>query len=109
MTAHTPTLIAAASRCVRAAWKGNFRYVKAGVILDDLCLVEDAPRTLFDLPSPRAAAGMAAMDDLNAGFGRGTVFLAAIGIERAWRLHAAHYCPCLYHAHDRIADCAGMR
>jgi DNA polymerase V len=94
MTADTPTLITAASRCVRAAWRPNFRYVKAGVMLDDLCLVEDAPRTLFDTPSPRAAARMAAMDDLNARFGRGTVFMAAIGVERGWRLRAAHHSPC---------------
>jgi DNA polymerase V len=94
MTNDTPTLIASASRRVRAAWRPNFRYVKAGVILDDLCAAKDAPRTLFDAPSPRAAARMAAMDDLNARFGRGTVFLAAVGVERGWKLRAEHHSPC---------------
>ena len=94
MTADTPTLIAAASRCVRAAWRPGFRYVKAGVMLDDLCAIEDAPRTFFDAPLPRAAACMAAMDELNARFGRGTVFMAAVGIERGWRLRAEHHSPC---------------
>jgi DNA polymerase V len=93
MTADTPTLIAAASRCVRAAWRPGFRYVKAGVMLDDLCAIEDAPRSLFDAPLPRAAACMAAMDDLNARFGRGTVFMAALGVERGWRLRAEHHSP----------------
>lgn len=94
MTADTPALIAAASRCARAAWRPGYRYVKAGVLLDDLCAAEDAPRTLFEAPSTRAAAGMAAMDELNARFGRGTVFVAATGIERSWKLRAEHHSPC---------------
>lgn len=72
----------------------RFRYVKAGVMLDDLCAAQDAPRTLFEAPSPRAAACMAAMDDLNARFGRGTVFMAAIGVKRGWKLRAEHHSPC---------------
>jgi DNA polymerase V len=94
MTADTPALIAAASRCARAAWRPGFRYVKAGVMLDDLCAIEDAPRTLFDAPSSRTAACMAAMDGLNARFGRGTVFMAALGVERGWKLRAEHHSPC---------------
>jgi len=94
MTADTRVLIAAASRCVEAAWRSGLRYVKAGVLLDDLCAAEDAPRTLFDPPSPRAAAGMAAMDQLNARFGRGTVFPAAVGVEQGWKQRAAFHSPC---------------
>jgi hypothetical protein len=36
-------LVAAAARCVEAAWKDGFAYAKAGVVLDDLRRREDAP------------------------------------------------------------------
>ncbi len=94
MSADTGVLIAAASRCVEAAWRDGFRYVKAGVLLDDLYAVEDAPRTLFEAASPKAEKRMAAMDELNARFGRGTVFMAAAGIERGWKLKAEFHSPC---------------
>lgn len=93
MSSDTPTLIAAASRCVEAAWRDGFRYVKAGVLLDDLCAIEDAPRSLFDQPTEREAKCMETMDQLNARFGCGTVFLAAIGIEKSWKLRAEHHSP----------------
>ena len=36
---------------------------------------------------------MAAMDRVNARYGRSTLFPAAIGIERGWKLRAAHHSP----------------
>jgi DNA polymerase V len=66
MTDDTRELVAAARRCVEAAWKDGFAYAKAGVVLDDLRRREDAPRTLFEAEDPRAAALMRAMDGLNA-------------------------------------------
>ena len=108
MTNNTPALIAAATWCVRAAYRPRFRYVKAGVILDDLCAVEDAPRTLFNAPSPRAAACMATMDELNARFGRGTVFMAAVGVHRGWKLRGASQ-PLLHNADNRVAHCEGVK
>ena len=36
---------------------------------------------------------MAAMDRINAKYGRGTLFPAAAGIERAWKLRAAYHSP----------------
>jgi DNA polymerase V len=68
--------------------------VKAGVLLDDLCRPEDAPPALFEAPAPlRSEALMAAMDRLNAEYGRNTLFPAAMGIERGWTLRAAHHSP----------------
>jgi DNA polymerase V len=63
------------------------------VLLDDLCRPEDAPPTLFSAHQPRSDALMAALDRVNARFGRGALFPAAIGIERPWRLRAAHHSP----------------
>lgn len=95
MTSDTCQLIAAALRCVDAAWppRGRYAFVKAGVLLEELCPPEEAPRTLFDAASPRSAQLMQAMDQLNSRFGRGTVFPAAIGVERGWQLRAAHHTP----------------
>jgi DNA polymerase V len=86
-------LVAAARRCIGAAWRDGFAYVKAGVILDDLRRREEAPRGLFDLPRQRSEALMKAMDELKARYGRHTVFPAAMGIERPWKLRAAHHSP----------------
>ncbi len=95
VTADTRQLIGAALRCVEAAWRGErgCLYVKAGVLLDDLCRPEDAPPALFDAPAPRSDRLMRAMDTLNARFGRNTVFPAAMGIERGWTLRAEHRSP----------------
>lgn len=93
MTSDTRDLVGAAKRCIEAAWRDGFSYVKAGVILDDLRASEDAPATLFDAPRPKAAALMEAMDSLNARYGRHTVFPAAMGIDRPWKLKAEHHSP----------------
>ncbi len=73
-----------------AAWRGErgCRYVKAGVLLDDLCPPEAAPPALFDAPAPRSDQLMRAMDKLNTRFGRNTVFPAAMGIKCGWKLRA---------------------
>ncbi len=95
MTADSCQLIAAALRCVEAAWptKGRYAFVKAGVMLEELCAPEAAPVTLFEAASPRSAQLMQAMDQLNARFGRGAVFPAAMGVERRWQLRAEHHTP----------------
>jgi DNA polymerase V len=93
MSDDTRALVAAARRCIEAAWRDGFAYTKAGVILDDLRRREDAPRSLFEAPDPRAAALMAAMDEVNARYGRHTVFPAAMGIQRPWKQRAEHRSP----------------
>ncbi len=95
MTSDTCHSIAAALQCVEAAWRGGrgCKYVKAGALLDDLCPPDAAPPTLFGAPSPRSDRLMAAMDGLNAKFGRNTVFPAAVGIERGWKQRTAHRSP----------------
>ena len=95
MTADTCQLIGAALRCVEAAWRDGrgYRYVKAGVLLDDLCRPEDAPPVLFAAPAPKSDALMAAMDRVNAKYGRNTLFPAAAGVVRGWRQQAEHRSP----------------
>ncbi|HEY0138515.1 MAG TPA: Y-family DNA polymerase [Nannocystis sp.] len=93
MTSDTRELVAAAGRCVGAAWREGCAYVKAGVVLDDLRPADQVPATLFDPPREKSAALMRAVDELNARYGRDTVFPAAVGVERPWRQRAAHHSP----------------
>src|SRR4051794_19432742 len=86
-------LVAAARRCIEAAWRGGFAYIKAGVILDDLRRREDAPRGLFDAPHQQSEALMRAIGALNARYRRHTVFPAGMGIDRPWKLRVAHHSP----------------
>jgi DNA polymerase V len=84
-----------ALRCVEAAWREGrgCRYAKAGVLLADLCPASAAPLDVFAAASPRRAALMAAMDRVNARYGRDTLFPAAAGVERRWDTQAAHRSP----------------
>jgi DNA polymerase V len=93
MSADTRDLVDAARRCIEASWKDGFAYTKAGVILDDLRAAEDAPPCLFETERPHSEAMMAAVDRLNARYGRHTVFPAAMGIDRPWKLKAEHHSP----------------
>ena len=63
------------------------------MVLDDLRRREDAPRTLFEAPRQTSEALMRAMDEVNAKYGRHTVFPAAMGIRRSWRQRAEHRSP----------------
>jgi DNA polymerase V len=93
MTSDTRELVAAACRCLGAAWREGYAYVKAGELLDKLAAPAAAPPDLLDGPRPGSAALMAAVDQLNARFGRGAVFPAAVGLERAWAQRAAQRSP----------------
>lgn len=71
MTGDVRELVAAAKRCLEAAWRDGFAYVKAGVLLDDLCPPGAAPPCLFDQPRPGSATLIVAVDRVNARFERG--------------------------------------
>jgi DNA polymerase V len=79
-------LVAAATRCVEAAWRDGFVCVKAGVILDDLRPADAVPPTLLDSPRRRLEALMWAID---AKHRRCTIHPAAMGTARAPELRTA--------------------
>lgn len=83
-TSDTRDLIANAIRLLEDGWADGHRYVKAGVILDDLTPMEQQGR-IFATRDPRTSAqAMAAMDAVNARFGRGTLRPLSTGIARPW-------------------------
>jgi DNA polymerase V len=85
MSNDTLQLVAAAKRCAMAAWAkigaDRYAFTKVGVMLDDLLLIEDRPKTLFDAP-PREPALMTALDAVNQRFGKKSMVLASEGITR---------------------------
>ena len=82
-------LIAEAVRMLAPLWRAGHRYMKVGVMLDDLRDTATQPRTLFPTRDPRQSATlMRAMDQVNARYGRGTLRPLATGIARPWGTRA---------------------
>ncbi len=109
-------LVEAASTALEAIWRDEFDYVRAGVVVNDLCRKDAVQPTLFDLPgmaapppagtpsagtrtapAPARAASseklMAAMDKLNRKMGAGTVIPASVGVARPWISRAENRSP----------------
>ena len=84
-TSDTTALIGEAIRMLRPLWRGGHRYFKAGVILNDLVSAADQPQMLFATRDPvKSGKVMAALDAVNARYGRGTLRPLATGIVRGW-------------------------
>lgn len=73
------TILGMASRMVESMFEAGRVYTKCGVLLEDLTSGVAPQGDLFAAPDPRAPALLAAMDGLNARFGRETVSLAVQG------------------------------
>jgi DNA polymerase V len=99
MSSDARDLVRAVRACVEASWpkqSGPYAFAKSGIMLDDLVAEADRPRTLFDVADEgrgRSAAVMAALDAVNARFGKKTMVLASEGTSRAWSMRAEHRSP----------------
>lgn len=102
-TADPRPMAAISRRMVAAVFRPHHVYTKTGVILDDLTPVGSGQTSLFTIPEdPKARALIAAMDSLNARFGRGTATIAAAGIgTRRSDTRREHLSP---HWTTRISD-----
>ena len=84
-TADTHVLIDAAVHAGRRAWRQGYRYAKAGIVLTDLVVADRIQKSFFQtLDRDERARLMSTVDDVNARFGRGSLFPAATGIRRDW-------------------------
>lgn len=87
-------LIREAVRLLRPLWRDGFRYAKGGVMLDDLSSQARQPISLFPTRDPTLSKkAMAAMDVVNARYGRGTIRPLATGITRPWGSRASRISP----------------
>ena len=93
-TSDTTVLVREATRMLAEIWRPGHAYAKAGVQLDDLWPAgEQASMLGSAAPGGRGTRAMAALDALNARFGRETVRMAGSGIDRAWTPRAANRSP----------------
>jgi DNA polymerase V len=93
-TNDTRALIGEALRLLQALWRPGFRYYKAGIMLTELVALTDQPVQLFPTRDPaKSARAMAALDPVNARFGRDTLRPLATGLTRSWRTRAGNLSP----------------
>lgn len=87
-------LIAEATHMLAPLWRDGHRYMKVGVLLDDLRPKASEPRSMFATRDPaRSAALMRALDQVNGRFGRGTLRPLATGLAREWGTRAGRLSP----------------
>jgi DNA polymerase V len=87
-TSYTPRIIRAAAGLLESIYRGGYRYKKAGVMLYEIMQEGDAQLDLFsrfhDTESTRRL--MRTMDRVNRSRGRNTLYFAAEGIAKPWRM-----------------------
>ena len=94
-TADTRLLAQAALKGLRIIYRPGFAYQKAGVILTELLPQELRQPTLFENSAALSGsqALMAAMDQINRAYGRGTVKLGTEGCDQRWAMRAERRTP----------------
>ena len=95
-TSDTMVLAGVARRLLASVWKPDFDYQKAGVMLTELASASAGQGSLFGASDPKRAALMAAIDEVNAKHGRGSVRLASAGLGegQAWQMRRELLSPC---------------
>jgi DNA polymerase V len=98
-TANTLALVDEAIRLLRTLWRPGYRYFKAGVMLNGLYPARQQGRMFTTRDIEKSARAMAALDAVNARYGRGTLRLACIGTNLPWAgrqaQHSSRYTTCL--------------
>lgn len=94
-TDDTRALAAAALLGLGLIFKPGYHYKKAGIMLTLISEKTKRQETLFDEPLHRARSTklMAAMDQVNAQFGRDCVKIAASGTEQRWAMRSENRSP----------------
>ncbi len=92
-TADTRVLTAWALRVLRRIYRAGYGYHKAGVMLADIVPRLSQQYSLFNAGAPRAEALMRVVDGINQRYGRGSLRLAAEGIEQDWRMRRGNLSP----------------
>lgn len=85
-TSDTGQFTRAAIGLVRAIYRRDTAYKKAGVLIFDLSPRSGQQVDLFHQEDERSAPLMSAMDVINKKWGRGTIRMAACGTKQDWRM-----------------------
>lgn len=93
-TDDTLELVAWGLRILKRIYRPGFAYQKAGCMLSDIRPRSAAQASLFAPESDgRSERLMAAMDAINGRWGRGTMRVAAEGVDKAWRMKRGKLSP----------------
>lgn len=92
-TADTRILTMWAIKVLSRIYRPGYGYHKAGVMLSNISPMGNQQFSLFDASSPRSDALMSVVDGINQRFGRGTMRLAAEGVERCWQMRRGNLSP----------------
>ena len=93
-TSFTPRLIDFALMNLDRVYRPGYKYLRAGVFLWGLNKNKFHQMDLFDAQAAgKHLALMNALDGINAKYGRDTVFVGSIGVERDWLSRAADPSP----------------
>src|SRR5580700_5017015 len=93
-TNYTPDLVRYATAAVRQEFREGNAYIKAGLILGELTDPARRQLTLFETGSDeKRLAIMQALDTVNMRWGKNTLFYAASGIDKRWRMRRERKSP----------------
>ena len=93
-TSYTPDLVRFAIAAVRQEFRKGNAYIKAGLILSELTEPTREQLTLFSGGNDEnRIAIMQALDTVNKRWGRNTLFYAASGVEKQWRMRRERKSP----------------
>ncbi|MDH4572483.1 Y-family DNA polymerase [Salinicola acroporae] len=89
----TRVIVGSAQAALTRIYRGGYRYMKAGVMMLDLCQSDSLQHDIFDSPESdaereRSAKASAVMDELNRRMGLGTVRLGGTKGKADWKLKA---------------------
>ena len=94
-TDDTLTIVHSAIQALRAVFKPGYVYQKAGVTLSRVSPGEGRQMSLFNQAesAEKSEKMMKALDAANARWGRGTIFLAAEGTKKEWKVKSEYRSP----------------
>ncbi|GAB3256577.1 hypothetical protein GCM10027296_26530 [Chitinimonas naiadis] len=94
-TDDTIMIVKAALYALKRIYREGYAFMKAGVMLMDLCPRTMRQATLFDDEAAltRRARLMTTMDSINREFGRGAIRLASSGTGEAWKMRQSRKSP----------------
>jgi len=93
-TNNTSEIIKYASQGFDIIFKGGFRYMKCGVIVNDLIPEDQIQHSLYDQSDrPKAKTVMNTLDKINRGLGKEIVRFAVQGYEKKYKLKAEWLSP----------------
>ena len=104
-TADTRVLTTWALRVLRRIYRPGFGYHKAGIALLNIVPAANRQFSLFagGEQDARSQALMSVLDGINSKYGRGTMHLAAEGVEKVWQMRRGNLSPSYTTKWDELA------